>query len=168
MCAAHEEVLRNCQWPKGKVNPIGLEFLNCKTQVSAQTLDKGEETSLKKTRRIEITAFRRQVTICSDDYDTVDAHASSPSCVGLSLNTGTADRQTIDSGAGCDARLNAARANVDLLVKALRESERNRGRFSSRLGSLGHLIRSLKTNFNALSQRKRTNEKSLERKRRTT
>src|SRR5262245_3034915 len=37
---------------------------------------------LKKRRRIEITAFRRQVTICSDDHDSIDAHASSPACVG--------------------------------------------------------------------------------------
>ena len=114
---------------------------------------------MKKTRRIEITAFRRQVTICSDDHDTVDAHASSPACVGLSLNTGTADRQTMDSGEGCHAPLNATRANVDLWVKAFRESEGNRSRFYSRLCSLSHLIRSLKTNFNPLPERKRTNKK---------
>jgi len=114
---------------------------------------------LKKTRRIEITAFRREVTICSDDHDPVDAHASSQSGAGWSLNTGTPNRQTLDSGEGCDAPLNAARADVDLLVNANRESEGNRSRFYSRLCSLSHLIRSLKTNFNPLPERKRTNKK---------
>ena len=114
---------------------------------------------MKKTRRIEITAFRRQVTICSDDHDPVDAHAFSPSCAALSLNTGAANREAMDSGEGCDASLNAVRANVELLVKAFRESEGNRSRFYSRLCSLNHLIRSLKTNFKPLPERKRTNKK---------
>jgi len=125
----------------------------------AQTLDKGEERTLKRTRRIEIIAVRREVTICSDDHDEVDAPASSP-CAALSLNTGAADRQTMDSGEGGDRALSAARANVDLLVKVFRESEGNRGRFYSVVWPLSHLIRSLKANFNPLADRKRTNERS--------
>jgi hypothetical protein len=75
---------------------------------------------LKRTRRIEITAFRRQVTIYSGDEHRIDANDPSPSRAESWPNIEANDRRTIDLGEGRDASLNAARAReLALLAEAL-------------------------------------------------
>ena len=116
---------------------------------------------MKKTRRIEITAFRRQVTIYSGDEHWKNANDLSPSCDESRPNTDGSDL-TIDLGVGCDATLNAARAGeLVLLAEALIESEGktsvaakklglSRSTIYSKLRRLGLPLRQLKARLNVI------------------
>jgi DNA-binding NtrC family response regulator len=118
---------------------------------------------LKKTRRIEITAFRRQVTIYSGDEHWKNANDLSPSRDESRPNTDGTDRLTVELGVGCDAALNAARAGeLALLAEALLESEGqtsvaarrlslSQSGFHSKLRSLGLSMRNLITDLNLFS-----------------
>ncbi|HAF25269.1 MAG TPA: hypothetical protein DCK93_20575 [Blastocatellia bacterium] len=113
--------------------------------------------------RIEITAFRRQVTIYSGEEPCTDANDLSPSRDESRPNTDGTDRLTIDLGEGCDASLNAARAGeLALLAEALLESEGqtsvaarrlslSQSGFHSKLRSLGLSMRNLITDLNLFS-----------------
>jgi transcriptional regulator of acetoin/glycerol metabolism len=121
---------------------------------------------LKRTRRIEITAFRRQVTIYSGDEYRINANDPSPSRDESRPNIEANDRRTIDLGEGCDATLDAARAGeLSLLTEALIESEGNtsvaarrlgfsRGSFYSQLRKLGLSLRQLKARLKLMSYRR--------------
>jgi DNA-binding NtrC family response regulator len=118
---------------------------------------------LKKTRRIEITAFRRQVTIYSADEPCKNANELLPSRDESRPNTDGTDRLTIDLGERCDASLNAARAGeLALLAEALLESEGqtsvaarrlslSQSGFHSKLRSLGLSMRNRITDLNLFS-----------------
>ncbi|HCX28395.1 MAG TPA: hypothetical protein DHU55_01275 [Blastocatellia bacterium] len=113
--------------------------------------------------RIEITAFRRQVNIYSGDEQWKNANDLLPSRDESRPNTDGTDRLTIDLGEGCDASLNAARADeLALLAEALLESEGqtsvaaqklslSRSGFYSKLRTLGFSIKNLLTNLNLLN-----------------
>jgi len=117
---------------------------------------------LKKTRRIEITAFRRQVTVYSDDHPRADANNVSPSRNKSWPNIEANDRLSIDIGQDCVASLDAGRAGEwPLLAEALIESEGKRGLAVPRLGIvrtilysrrryLGVLLRRLKARINVI------------------
>jgi DNA-binding NtrC family response regulator len=121
---------------------------------------------LKKTRRIEITAFRRQVTIYSGDEHRIDANDPSPSRDESRPNIDAADRLTIDLGERRDASLDDARAGeLVLLAEALIESEGktsvaaqklgvNRSSFYSKLRSLGLSITNVKTSLNLFREKR--------------
>jgi transcriptional regulator with GAF, ATPase, and Fis domain len=118
---------------------------------------------LKKTRRIEITAFRRQVTIYSADEHCVDANDLLPSRDESRPNIDAADRLTIDLGERRDASLDDARAGeLASLVEALLESggktsvaarrlSLSQSGFHSKLRSLGLSMRNLITDLNLFS-----------------
>jgi DNA-binding NtrC family response regulator len=126
---------------------------------------------LKKTRRIEITAFHRQVTIYSGDKHCVDATDLLPSRDESRPNIDVADRLTIDLGERRDASLDDARAGeLPSLVEALLESGGktsvaaqklgvNRSSFYSKLRSLGLSITNVKTSLN-LFREKRVKDES--------
>ena len=126
---------------------------------------------MKKTRRIEITAFRRQVTIYSGDEHCVDATDPSPSRDESRPNIDAADRLTIDLGERRDASLDDARAGeLASLVEALLESGGktsvaarhlglSRSTFYSKLRSLGLSITNVKTSLN-LFREKRVKDES--------
>ena len=117
---------------------------------------------MKKTRRIEITAFRRQVTIYSGDEHWKNANDLSPSRDESRPNTDGTDRLTIDLGVDCDAALNAARAGeLVLFAEALMESEGktsvaakklglSRSSFYWKLRRLGLPLRQLKARLNVI------------------
>jgi len=123
---------------------------------------------LKRTRRIEITAFRRQVTIYSGDEHRIDANEPLPSRAESWPNIEANDRRTIYLGEGRDASLNAARAGeLSLLAEALIKSEGNtsvaarglglsRGNFYSQLRKLGLSLRQLKARLKLMSHRRAT------------
>ena len=123
---------------------------------------------MKRTRRVEITAFRRQVTIYCGDEHRIDAHDPSPSRDESRPNIDATDRLMIDLGEGRDAILDAARAGeLSLLAEAVIESGGNtsvavrrlglsRGSFYSQLRKLGLSLRQLKARLNLMSHLRAT------------
>ena len=121
---------------------------------------------MNKRRRIEITAFRRQVTIYSGNEQWKNANDPLPSRDESRPNIDPTDRLMIDFGEGCDATLDAARAGeLSLLAEALIESEGNtsvaarrlglnRSSFYSQLRKLGLSLRQLKARLKLMSHRR--------------
>jgi hypothetical protein len=111
---------------------------------------------MKKTRRIEITTFRRQVTVYSGDERSEDASGPSPSVAESWQSIDASDRPTIDLGEICNATLDTTRVDkVGFPGKAFRESEGNSRIAAEKFGlkqsglyrklrSLGLSIRNLK------------------------
>jgi Response regulator containing CheY-like receiver, AAA-type ATPase, and DNA-binding domains len=111
---------------------------------------------MKKTRRIEITAFRRRVTVYTGNERSNDANGPSPSGAESWQSIEPSDRPTIDLGAICNATLDTTRVDkVCFPGKASRESEGNssiaaekfglkRSGLYKKLRSLGLSIRNLK------------------------
>jgi hypothetical protein len=161
MCAAQAEVQCNRQWP-GKQIQASWNFLHCKTGPGAKAI-KAKEKSLKRRRHIEITAFRRQVTIYCGDRQVKNENDVLPSRDESRPNTDGTDRLTIGLGEGCDASLNAAPIDeLVLLAEALLESEDktsvaaqrlslSQSGFHSKLRSLGLSMRNLITDLNLFS-----------------
>jgi len=116
---------------------------------------------LKKTRRIEITAFRHQVTIDSGKQNRTDADSVTPSGVESRRNFAAIDRFTTDLGAVCGAGLGPERAGELVSPgRALIESENGSGTsiaarrntlYAKLLRGLGLSLKKLKPNQSAPS-----------------
>ena len=118
---------------------------------------------MKKTRRIQITAFRRHVTVYSGNERSEDANDPSPSSAESWQWIDASDQPPIDLAG--NAILDTTRVDkVDFPGKAFRESEVNSSIASKNLGlrqrrlcrklrSLGLSIRNLKTSLNPLREK---------------
>ena len=130
-----------------------------------QTLH-SEGKDLKKTRRIEITAFRRRVTIYSGDARPPGASDPWPPGVESSLNVGVDNQLTICLNERCDTSLDTARAGeLASLAAAVIESEGKTSgaahrfglrcsTFYAKLRSLGLPFKRLRNKLNVLQFRR--------------
>lgn len=96
---------------------------------------------MKKTRRIEITAFRRQVTVYSADERSEADNGRSPSGAEIWQSIDVSDRPTIDLGEICKATLDTTRIDkVGFPRKAFPESEGNSSIAVEKLGAKQHRL----------------------------
>ena len=125
---------------------------------------------MKKTRRIEITAFRRTTTVYVDRYGARSSNQSPPR-VDVTNSSEERSAQFIDTDlleamlSSDDARSRELTKLIEALVISDGDSARaaqqvglSRNRFYSKLRSLGLSIRNLKTSLNLLS-RERTKDR---------
>ena len=100
---------------------------------------------MKKTRRIEITAFRRQVIVYSADESSEAANGRSPSGAESFRSIDVSDRPTIDLGEICKVTLDTSRIDkVGFPGIAAEKLGVKQHRLYRKLRSVGLSIRNLK------------------------
>lgn len=132
------------------------------SDVHVRSLPLAREASLKKTRRIEITAFRRTTRVFADGSDVRAGDQPAPS-IDVTSSSEERSAQFIDTDlleailSSDDARSRELTKLIEALVISGGDSARaaqqvglSRNRFYSKLRSLGLSIRNLRTNLNLL------------------